>query len=59
MNQFDRAFDREEQAIIDAEARGEITRAEAQRELRDLNREYREAAHESAQRAYEQELERW
>jgi len=52
-------FDREEQAIIEAEERGEVTRAEANEQMRDLQRDYREAAHESAREAYERELERW
>ena len=55
MNQYDR----EEQAICEAEERGEITREEAQKQLMELARDYRDAAHERAQQAYEQELERW
>jgi len=52
-------FDREEQAIIDAEEQGTITRAEANEQMRDLQRDYREAAHEAAGEAYNRELERW
>jgi len=55
MNQFDR----DEQAIYEAEERGEITRAEANEQMRDLQRDYREAAREAAQEAYDREMERW
>ena len=52
-------YEREEQAIAAAEARGEISHAEAMKQIRELWRDYRAAAQESAQEAYEQELERW
>jgi hypothetical protein len=52
-------YDREEEAIIEAENRGEITRAEATKELSELRREYRAAAMERAADAYERELDRW
>jgi hypothetical protein len=52
-------YDREEQSIIDAEEHGEITPAEAQRQLRDLRDEYSQAARDSAQEVYDRELGRW
>lgn len=52
-------FDREEEAILQAEACGAITHNEALRELRDLRRDYQAAAEEAAQDAYERELASW
>ena len=52
-------FDREEETIYDAEERGEITREEATRELRELQRDYAAAGRDSAQEAYKREIERW
>lgn len=40
-------------------AEGLITNAEAQRQIRELIRDYQGAAHEAAREAYEGELERW
>jgi hypothetical protein len=45
-------IEREEQAIEDAYARGEITNAQYQREMRELRRDIREAAEEEATNAY-------
>ena len=55
MNQFDR----EEDSIMEMEASGEIGSREASRMLRELQRDYRSAAEESAREAYERELDRW
>ena len=55
MNQFDR----EEEAIMKMEARGELTHAEAMKELREMQRDYAQSARDSAQEAYDRELERW
>ena len=55
MNQFDR----KEQDICDRESQGIISRKEAAEEMRELYRDYREAAHEAAREAYERELDRW
>jgi len=55
MNQFDR----EEEAIMKMEDRGEMTHAEAANELRELRRDYEQAGRDSAQEAYDRELERW
>lgn len=52
-------FDREEEAIEAAYSRGDIDMKERNRQLRELHRDYRAAAQESAQDAYDQELERW
>lgn len=51
--------EREEEAIQESYARGEITNAQMWAEMRDLERDYAGAAHEAAEEAYEQELERW
>ena len=55
MNQFDR----EEKTLERALERGDITQKEYNAALRELHRDYREAARESAQNAYEREMERW
>lgn len=52
-------FDREEDAIIDAMNSGEMSREEGRRAILDLQRDYRDAAEESAREAYERELDRW
>jgi hypothetical protein len=53
------AYEREEEDIIRRENEGLITHKEAQKELRELRRDYLGQAQESAQRAYDEELERW
>jgi len=55
MNQYEK----EEEAIIKAEAEGRITKDQMWKELRELQRDYRDSAHESAREAYERELDRW
>lgn len=52
-------YERDEQAIEDAYERGDITQRELQKELNELARDYQAAARESAERAYEDELQRW
>ena len=52
-------FDREEEAIEAAYARGEISLKERNNQLRELQRDYQAAAEESAQRAYDDEMARW
>lgn len=52
-------YEREENAICDAYERGEISRAEMNKELRELQRAYHDAAYEAAREAYERELDRW
>ncbi len=52
-------FDREEQDIMEREARGEITAAEARKEMSELHRAYRESAEEASRDAYDREMDRW
>lgn len=52
-------FDREEQFLEDQLMNGEITQEEFNREIKELYREYREAAEDSASSAYDRELESW
>ena len=52
-------FEREEDAIEEAHSRGDIDLQERNRQLRELHRDYRAAAEESAQEAYNREMERW
>lgn len=52
-------YEREENAIIERYDRGEITNPEMWKEIRELQRDYRSAAEQSALEAYERELERW
>ena len=54
-----RQLERMEDEIEAAIERGEISPEEAAREMRELHRDYRDAAEESARDAYERELERW
>lgn len=56
---MDRQLEREEQALEDDLAEGRISRAEFNRQLRDLHADYRAAAQESAWGAYERELDCW
>lgn len=56
---IEKQFEREEAAILENEEQGQITHADAMRELRELQRDYAEAARESAREAYDRELERW
>lgn len=53
------AYEREENAILEREASGEICHRQAREELRLLRRDYRDAAEEAAERAYRHELENW
>lgn len=52
-------FDREEAAIQEAYARGDIDNKEMWRQLRELQRDYRAAAEEAAEGAYRREMEEW
>jgi len=53
------AYEREENEIIEAYNSGAITRKEMVKQLNDLQRDYRDAAQEAAERAYRDEWERW
>ena len=52
-------MEREEIAIEEAVSRGDMTQAEANRELRELQFDCRAYAQESAQEAYDREYARW
>lgn len=52
-------MEREEDAIEEAVERGDMTQAEANEALRDLQRDYRAYAQEAAQEAYDREYARW
>jgi len=52
-------IEREEAAIEEAVERGDMTRAEANKEYRNLQRDYADAAEMAGQKAYEEELARW
>jgi len=56
---MDRQMEREEQDIEARYEAGEISLKECQRELNELYRDYRAAAEERAQEAYDAEMERW
>lgn len=52
-------YEREEEAIIASEQRGEISHEQAMKQIRELWRDYREATQEAASEAYFRELENW
>lgn len=52
-------YEREEQQLDDDLSSGRITSAEYTKQLRELQRDYRAAAEESAQGAYDRELGNW
>lgn len=52
-------YDREEQYIIDQMNSGTISQQEGRQQLRELQRDYRAAAQEAAQDAYDREMDRW
>lgn len=52
-------YEREEQALCEAYNEGEITLAEYNQAMRELQADYREAAREAAQEAYDREMDRW
>ena len=54
-----RQMEREQEALARELERGNIDNSEYNEAMRDLERDYRDAAHESARDAYEQELDRW
>jgi len=53
------AFEREEEYLEEQLANGEITIKEYNREMLELRRDYQAAAEESAQDAYDREMECW
>lgn len=52
-------YEREEDAIIEAYNKGEITNSQMQSELNELRRDMRQAAEAAASEAYDREMERW
>lgn len=52
-------LEREERLLEQSLENGDITTAEYNQELRELHGMYRQHAHEAAQKAYDEELERW
>jgi len=55
MNQFDREL----QNLEDDLENGNVSSKEFRKEMRELERDYREFARESAQDAYDEEMNRW
>lgn len=53
------AYDREMEAIEDDYANGDLTVTEFNQAIREVESDYRAAAEESAQSAYDNEMERW
>lgn len=56
---FESQFEREEKAIHEAYERGEISVAELNEQVRQLQRDYREAAEEAGEEARRREMENW
>ncbi len=52
-------FEREEEAIEEAYANGEITAKEYSKQMRELLQDYRAVAEEAAEEAYFNEMARW
>lgn len=52
-------FDREIQYLEEALDRGDISLSEFNKEMQELENDYRSAAYESAEMAYREELDRW
>jgi hypothetical protein len=56
---FESQFEHEQESLDRQLEAGTITSARHRELVRDLWREYRDAAREAAQRAYDSEMERW
>ena len=52
-------YEREEEALCDAYNAGELTLAQYNEQVRELQREYRAMAREAADEAYDREMDRW
>ena len=57
--QVQRQIEREEEALEKQYNDGELTLKEFNKAMAELQAEYREAAHEAAQEAYNRELNEW
>jgi hypothetical protein len=53
------AFEREEKCLEEQYENGELSNKEFTDQVNELYRDHRAAAYESAQRAYDDEVERW
>lgn len=56
---MDRQFERAERQLEEELASGEIDLAEFNWEMRELERDYRDAAEDAAEQAYSDEMGRW
>ena len=56
---FEDAFEKEELFLEEQHKRGELTTIEFNHAMRELRRDYMDEAHEAAQRAFDEELNRW
>ncbi len=54
-----RQFDREVEILEQQRDDGTLSREEAERAMRDLQRDYSEDAREAAQDAYDREIDQW
>lgn len=52
-------YEREYDHLVELVNSGQITQAEFNQHIRDLNRDYRESAQEAAQEAYDREMSNW
>jgi len=52
-------FDREQEYLEEQLSSGEMSNGEYNKEMRALERDFRDAAEESAQQAYDDEMGRW
>ena len=52
-------FEREEDLLCEQYNSGQISQAEYNNEMRELNRDYRAQAQMAAEEAYENEMQRW
>jgi hypothetical protein len=59
MMSIDKQFEREEEFLIEELNAGRMTRAEFDKQMRELARDYRQAAQEAAQDAYDEEMGNW
>jgi predicted RNA-binding protein associated with RNAse of E/G family len=56
---YESQIEREEDHLVEQVNSGQITREQFNKEMRELQREYRAMAQENAERAYDDEMARW
>lgn len=56
---MNKQYEREEDHLVEQYNSGQITLAEYNKQKRELQSDYRAAAQESAQEAYDREMDRW